>query len=141
MKAFTCRECLNILPVEIKVKDYNWCKPCRSGYYKQRRLNNLEHEQRLDRESRKRAIEKDPDKYVRAHMKYNYNITLEEANSIKANGCNICGTFEDLCIDHKHSTNKVRGCLCKKCNLALGHVENNMDLLHKMLSYLETEQI
>lgn len=41
--------------------------------------------------------------------------------------CGICGAKpkknKALGIDHDHKTGKVRGLLCDKCNLALGHYE------------------
>ena len=74
----------------------------------------------------------------RENVKRNYGITLEEYESIIDRGCEICGTHEGkLCVDHCHETLKIRGCLCDKCNLALGHYEKfilpNID---KLTNYL-----
>lgn len=44
--------------------------------------------------------------------------------------CALCRTPEpgrkSWCIDHDHKTNKVRGLLCWKCNLALGWYEKQL---------------
>jgi len=40
--------------------------------------------------------------------------------------------------DHNHLTGTVRGILCRKCNLALGHVNDSTDLLGGLIEYLET---
>lgn len=39
-------------------------------------------------------------------------------------GCGLCGApLMTPCVDHCHVTNIVRGLLCHRCNLTLGHVE------------------
>jgi hypothetical protein len=43
-------------------------------------------------------------------------------------------------IDHCHKTNKIRGLLCHHCNLALGHVDDNIEKLKGLISYLETNK-
>lgn len=59
--------------------------------------------------------------------------------------CEICGTFEadtsygTLYVDHSHSSNKVRGMLCQACNTGLGNFKDDIKLLLKAVSYLETK--
>jgi len=82
-----------------------------------------------------------------------YNITLEERNSLyeEQNGCcAICNIevqfyntnienpngFQRAVIDHCHSSGKVRGILCHSCNVSLGLVKDNTDILVRMISYL-----
>lgn len=60
--------------------------------------------------------------------------------------CAICGLPETikhqvgtkslLSIDHCHKTNKVRGLLCRKCNSALGFLQDDPELLLKAYNYL-----
>jgi hypothetical protein len=59
--------------------------------------------------------------------------------------CAICaapnGTGESkqsprLSIDHCHITKKVRGLLCRNCNLGLGHFKDKAALLKKAFDYL-----
>jgi hypothetical protein len=40
-------------------------------------------------------------------------------------------------IDHDHLTGKIRGLLCKSCNLALGFVGDNKITLKQLIEYLE----
>lgn len=41
-----------------------------------------------------------------------------------------------LCIDHDHSTNKVRGLLCNNCNRGLGFLRDNKEILLAAYNYL-----
>ena len=68
-----------------------------------------------------------------------YAATLEAQNS----RCAICGTNQwdsrgrRPSIDHDHETDRVRGLLCERCNLALGYFDDNPQILREAASYLE----
>jgi len=51
--------------------------------------------------------------------------------------CKICGTDQNLCHDHCHSTGKPRGRLCHKCNTGLGLFGESAALLKKAIDYLD----
>ena len=76
----------------------------------------------------------------KAHLKYKYNITVDEYDSMfeEQNGvCKVCGLPEinrRLAVDHDHKTNKVRGLLCSSCNVQLGWFERN---IINVLDYLK----
>lgn len=53
-------------------------------------------------------------------------------------GCFVCGGTDRLCVDHDHSTGKVRKLLCDMCNKALGMVEDSPQRLRGLAVYLET---
>lgn len=60
----------------------------------------------------------------------------------KQNGaCAICSSINlngrRLHIDHDHKSGRVRGLLCSSCNVALGHVKENISRLHLMQEYIE----
>lgn len=66
--------------------------------------------------------------------------------------CAICGKEEQiinpqteypypLSIDHDHKTKKVRGLLCKHCNLVLGQVEKKPDIVKACLTYLNKNEV
>jgi hypothetical protein len=44
------------------------------------------------------------------------------------------------CIDHDHSTGKVRGLLCPGCNMKLGHMEN-IEWVTKAREYLKLHSV
>lgn len=98
--------------------------------------------------------------YRNKHMKRSYGITLYEYNEIykSQNGCcKLCEapvdfTGSDLrdgnkrerrepCLDHCHTSGKVRGILCFHCNTALGHVNDDISLLEKMVEYLKEANV
>ena len=57
--------------------------------------------------------------------------------------CAICERHPEdgvLRVDHDHSTGKIRGLLCRHCNLALGNMSDDVSLLRKAIAYLEKHQ-
>jgi hypothetical protein len=64
----------------------------------------------------------------------------------EANGCcQVCGVAEEelnkrLAVDHCHTTGKVRGLLCGKCNTALGQLDDDLDKISALYSYLYERQ-
>jgi hypothetical protein len=74
-----------------------------------------------------------------------YGLTREQWQVIynKQNGsCAICGKSQDelgykLQIDYDHGTGKVRGLLCKKCNLGIGMFGEDVENINKAIRYLE----
>lgn len=45
-----------------------------------------------------------------------YGLSIDQMNDLLDRGCEICGSFERLHIDHDHVSGEVRGCLCARCN-------------------------
>lgn len=85
----------------------------------------------------------------KADIKRRYGISYEEYVKIleaQGGGCAICGsdvnqnsrTSGKLFVDHCHTSGRVRGLLCSKCNHALGLFNDNPSLLEKALTYLNT---
>lgn len=50
--------------------------------------------------------------------------------------CEICGGKNRVAYDHNHQTGKFRGWLCMKCNTALGLVNEDVEILKKLIAYL-----
>jgi hypothetical protein len=46
------------------------------------------------------------------------------------------GKILPLSVDHNHKTGRVRGLLCKRCNVAIGMLDDNPKLLARALEYL-----
>lgn len=43
---------------------------------------------------------------------------------------------KEVQVDHNHETGKVRGLVCISCNLALGQIQDSINLLASMITYL-----
>ena len=81
-------------------------------------------------------------KYYKPHefMRRKFKLSTEQyADLMAVEACQVCGQdFGDKkCIDHCHATEKIRGVLCHKCNTALGLVGDNVQVLSKLIRYLE----
>jgi hypothetical protein len=54
--------------------------------------------------------------------------------------CEVCarpsGSRYALHFDHDHKTGAARGWLCNSCNAALGHVDDDIEILEKLIVYL-----
>jgi hypothetical protein len=77
---------------------------------------------------------------IKEKLKINYNITLEEQEymiNVQEKKCKICKQIKPLCVDHCHSTMKVRGLLCHSCNLGIGKFNDNPQFLREAAVYIE----
>ena len=78
-----------------------------------------------------------------------YGITLDDYNEMysqQEGKCAICDRHSDefakgLCVDHCHSSGKVRGLLCGNCNTALGSYNDDIDVMYKAIQYLINEGV
>jgi hypothetical protein len=89
-------------------------------------------------------IRQDGTKYYQPDLRKNYNLSLSDWNKMfeKQNGCcAICHLHQSklpsrLCVDHCHTTGKVRGLLCTSCNMGLGHFRDDETILESAINYL-----
>jgi hypothetical protein len=81
-----------------------------------------------------------------------YGISIKDYDLMRENQeykCKCCGVTEQtllelypnshhktLCVDHCHTTQKVRGLLCNKCNTFIGFLEARSQHFEKAVSYL-----
>ena len=91
----------------------------------------------------------------KSNLKYRYGITEEEYEELLVKqkySCKICGQKPDksqtlpdksqtepdkpLYVDHCHQTKTIRGLLCHKCNIALGHMNDDPEQLERAANYL-----
>jgi len=74
-----------------------------------------------------------------------YGITLVEYNQLfesQVGCCAICRTHQlefqnRLAVDHCHSTGKVRGLLCRPCNMALGLLKEDSAIILAAAQYVK----
>ena len=93
-------------------------------------------------EKQRKYNKENPLKRKNAILKNVYGITLDDYNKMfeeQKGKCAICNRHQNelirkLSVDHCHRTNKVRGLLCKNCNVALGYYEKyDKELFEKYL--------
>jgi hypothetical protein len=88
-----------------------------------------------------------------ADLKYKYGISLEEYDRMREEQgykCYCCGITEEaltekypdshhkkLCVDHCHTTGRVRKLICSACNTLIGYLEKREDKLEAALRYID----
>lgn len=107
-----------------KLGRYSLCKDCQSNRDKTRYTNG--------------------DSYA-VRLKKLYGLSSDEYEQLylEAEGkCQSCGVKEvelsrRLAVDHCHNSGIVRGLLCGKCNTALGQLDDNLEKIASLYSYLK----
>ena len=127
-------------------------KKKRQQYYIDNAEKIKEHRQQYYIDNKENILEKckqyqkdNVEKNKEYQKQYRYNVTQEQYNQIfdKQNGCcAICKKHQSefkkaLDIDHNHTTGKIRGLLCMKCNRGLGYFDDNTNKLDNASSYLK----
>lgn len=117
-----------------------YCEPC-----------GVEHKRTRHAETQAAWREKDPERHMVSKANFDlkkYGLTLDDYNRMFAEqggACAVCKTKEPkgrgvtrrFAVDHCHTTGKVRGLLCHHCNAALGMVNDNIEILEKLIDYLK----
>lgn len=148
----TCTRCSESKPLEAfprsKAERTGYkpgCKACESLWHKADYLKNRE-EHVVKSSIYQKKNRKARTTYTKLWRLTNvYKITQEQYNQLllkQENRCAICSKHRDdldreLCVDHNHETNKVRGLLCYHCNVALGYMKDNITALLSAAKYLE----
>lgn len=137
-----------------------WCRPCKARLQGESRQKALDHFRRIEGASRRReSPEIAKNRYMRGRhyaLKNKFGISLDDYLSLldRQNGkCRICdmtirafsykggkGARESACVDHDHTTGKVRGLLCNPCNTGLGLFGDVPGRLEKAALYLRSYQ-
>ena len=108
------------------------CKIC----INKKNLNNYYKESTEKRERRRQNATKN-------HLVRKFGLTLDEFSAMileQNNKCKTCGCeLEKPQVDHNHITGKVRGLLCKPCNMSMGLLKENTQTLYNMISYINVD--
>jgi len=85
--------------------------------------------------------------------KYNLNLLDFETLWLAFKGqCGICNRnltipantqgqqLSSACIDHNHTTGKLRGLLCNGCNKGIGLLKDNKEIVYSAYKWLEGEK-
>lgn len=132
MQTKQCKKCKKFQPVKSYFKDIRG-KPvlrCRECIYKNARKNYSAEKSRSY-------------KYKRL-----FGLSLEDFNKLHIEQGGLCAIclqkplthFKGkpmLNLDHDHRTNKIRGLLCKPCNMLLGEAKDKISVLLSAIKYLK----
>ena len=55
----------------------------------------------------------------------------------KPDVCDVCGSTDRIVFDHCHNKGHARGWLCDRCNIALGCAKDDVNILRKLIVYIE----
>jgi hypothetical protein len=75
----------------------------------------------------------------RSSLKRKYKLTPEQVVELtegQGGRCAICRRKSELVVDHCHETGRVRGMLCRRCNLGIGHLDDSAQMVRAALLYL-----
>lgn len=123
-----CNKCLVGKPVDDFTVGKNTCKPCVvvqvTEYQK-----SLSPEVRKEREFKKRLWKM-------------YKLRPDEYEELLSRGCEVCGTTQNLCIDHDHDCcpgaktcgKCIRGVLCSRHNQGEGYFKT-IEEIEALLAY------
>lgn len=85
----------------------------------------------------------DKKRYVKNHaLMRSFGIGIEQFEDMvlaQQSRCGICGGYQknkSLAVDHDHETGKVRGLLCGSCNMGIGFLKENEQILRNAIDYL-----
>ena len=128
------------------------CKVCRKAVLKQYRETTKgktvrrKTQQEYYYKNRTRILAECRERYVRYGrsrwlLEKRYGIdqrTYDRMSASQGGKCAICGKLSQykLVVDHDHTTNKIRGLLCRYCNIGIGHFMDDPKTLKSASAYL-----
>lgn len=148
--AYLCKRCHCSMTREYRIKNKEKVKKIQGDNYQKNKKERII-KQRIwaknNKEkitiAKKNRLQKDPE-YNRKISIRSHGITIEYFDMMfkeQKQSCWICSkefkNKSDAKIDHNHETNIVRGLLCNNCNTSIGLVQENIDVLKKMIKYLK----
>jgi recombination endonuclease VII len=127
-------------PEEKKARQRAWSAKWRQNNPEKDRANDLRYQSENKDKIKKRSRE--------LHLQRKFGISAEDYNQMLAQQNNVCAickrpcaTGKALAVDHNHETGKVRALLCKDCNVSIGLMKEDPDLLRTAANYLELHKI
>lgn len=85
-------------------------------------------------------LNRDREHQKNIRRKYRYGLTPEQFEEMKIRQggmCALCREKPPVDVDHCHDTGKVRGLLCRSCNVGLGQLGDTEEGLIRAIAYLK----
>ncbi len=91
----------------------------------------------------------DPQYNRKNKLKSNYGMTPENYAALlheQSGRCSLCrqpetrrlrGIVLSLCVDHEHTTGRIRSLLCSQCNMRVGLIETDIERTNAILCYIK----
>lgn len=145
-KAQRCCRCGEDKPLEDFHRDAGrangrtvYCKACRLSPESRARRAAQTREWRLN--NREKALAS----YRKQDLKRHFDMTPEQYDALLAEQdgkcaicrCDQCATGRRFAVDHNHETGAVRGLLCTNCNQGIGHFQEDPEVLHAAIAYVQ----
>ncbi|HCH9337366.1 TPA: hypothetical protein NNW70_004295 [Salmonella enterica] len=136
LKCSTCFELLTYDKFSKKSnskRGYSYkCKSCHNEYVR-------ENWYKKNSDKQKQSSKKWKNSNKNKILASKYKTTESEIISLlekSSNKCEVCNKTFKICIDHCHTTGKVRGVLCMRCNAALGLLQEDQYIVSNLLDYI-----
>lgn len=154
-KCAKCAQIKDLAEFHGKKKKHSWCRQCFCTYKKTRydtatdeaKAQSLATGRRVyardpavSARRRKAWLLKNPQKRRHYHLKRLIGDDVHLVNELP-DVCAICAATENICIDHDHTTQRLRGKLCAACNKGLGFFRDNTLLLKTAAAYLRSPPV
>lgn len=163
MAALLCAKCKQTKPSsdftngEQRREGYRRCRACVSAtnqaYQKTRPAQKRRADMTSEELERYRGYDRarSPRQNADSWFRYRYGLTVDQIDTMieeQYGLCAICnrpetkvdprtGKVRRLCVDHDHRTGLPRRMLCQRCNWVLAHVDDDIEMLEKFVSYLK----
>ena len=124
----------------------------RRAYYQRTRDIQLEARRtyyRINRQAMMKAnrewVKKNPERMreisTRSRNKRQYGLTPEQFADLKAQNrgglCPLCRSRRATHVDHSHKSGRVRGFICHKCNVGMGMLGDDLQVVLRVAKYLK----
>lgn len=128
--------------------EYKICSKCKQKKHNETEFYRRSKEAGGQREACCKTCKKEIYKRDRkwGHKKERYSISKNQFEKLLAeqnNACAICrvpvkNLNRMICIDHCHTSGKLRGLLCHNCNSGIGLLKDNIQILEQAIQYLRS---
>jgi hypothetical protein len=126
---------------------YVTCRQCANNYARDYGKKHRKKIMQLGEKWRKNNKNKVEMINRRSKLKYKYDLTPEDINQKLKTQDNKCanpgcrttvpgGRWNVWMVDHNHITNKIRGLVCHRCNIALGMLREDETKILGLVEYL-----